>query len=52
MLAVNITQSISDDKFNGNFLTINAMFVKPEKYDYHVTTKDAEDWAPKIAKEI
>jgi len=28
------------------------MFVKPEKYDYHVTTKDAENWAPKIAKEI
>ena len=31
---------------------INVMFAKLEKYDYHVTTKDAEGWAPKIAKEI
>ena len=36
----------------GRFADTNAMFVKPEKYDYHVTTKDAEGWAPKIAKEI
>ena len=36
----------------GRFADTNAMFVKPEKYDYHVTTQDAEDWAPKIAKEI
>ena len=36
----------------GRFVDTNAMFVKPEKYDYHVTTKDAENWAPKIAKEI
>jgi len=34
------------------FADTNAMFVKPEKYNYHVTTQDAENWAPKIAKEI
>jgi adenylylsulfate kinase len=28
------------------------MFVKPDKYDYHVTTQDAKNWAPKIIKEI
>ena len=39
-------------EFEGRFADTNAMFVKPEKYDYHVTTQDAEDWAPKIAKEI
>ena len=36
----------------GRFADTNAMFVKPEKYDYHVTTLDAKNWAPKIAKEI
>ena len=36
----------------GRFADTNAIFVKPEKYDYHVTTKDAVNWAPKIAKEI
>ena len=36
----------------GRFADTNAMFVKPEKYDYHVTTKDAENWASKIEKEI
>ena len=36
----------------GRFADTNAMFVKPEKYDYHVITKDAENWDPKIAKEI
>jgi len=34
------------------FADTNAMFVKPEKYNYHVTTQDAENWAPKIVKEI
>ena len=28
------------------------MFVKPDKYDFHVTTQDAKNWAPKIIKEI
>ena len=36
----------------GRFADTNAMFIKPEKYDYHVTTQEAEGWAPKIAKEI
>jgi adenylylsulfate kinase len=30
----------------------NKMFVKPDKFDYHVTTQDAKNWAPKIIKEI
>ena len=28
------------------------MFVKPEKFDFHVTTQDAKLWAPKIAEEL
>ena len=30
----------------------NKMFVKPEKYDFHVTSQDAKNWAPKILKNI
>ena len=36
----------------GRFEDTNQMFVKPEKYDFHVTTQDAKLWAPKIIKEI
>ena len=36
----------------GRFDDTNKMFVKPEKYDFHVTTQDAKNWAPKIYKEI
>ena len=36
----------------GRFEDTNQMFVKPEKYDCHVTTQDAKVWAPQIAKEI
>ena len=36
----------------GRFDDTNQMFVKPEKYDCHITTQDAKVWAPKIAKEI
>tara|TARA_B100000941_G_scaffold94596_1_gene65752 strand:- start:281 stop:688 length:408 start_codon:yes stop_codon:yes gene_type:complete len=36
----------------GRFDDTNKMFVKPEKYNYHVTTQDAKKWAPKIFKEI
>ena len=32
----------------GRFDDTNKMFVKPDKYDYHVTTQDAKNWAPKI----
>jgi adenylylsulfate kinase len=28
------------------------MFVKPEKFDFHVTTQDANLWAPKIAEDL
>ena len=36
----------------GRFEDTNQMFVKPEKYDCHVTTQDAKLWASKIAMEI
>ena len=36
----------------GRFDDTNKMFVKPNKFDYHVTTQDAKNWAPKIIKEI
>ena len=36
----------------GRFEDTNQMFVKPEKYDFHVTSQDAKLWAPKIIKEI
>ena len=36
----------------GRFDDTNAMFVKPEKFDFHVTTQDAKVWAPQIAEKI
>ena len=36
----------------GRFDDTNKMFVKPNKFDYHVTTQDAKNWASKIIKEI
>ena len=30
----------------------NKMFINPTKYDFHVTTQDAKNWAPKIYKDI
>ena len=36
----------------GRFDDTNKMFVKPDKYDFHVTTQDAKNWASKIYKEI
>ena len=36
----------------GRFDDTNQMFVKPEIYDFHVTTQDAKFWADKIIKEI
>ena len=36
----------------GRFEDTNKMFVKPDKYDFHVTTQDAKNWAPKILSEI
>ena len=36
----------------GRFEDTNQMFVKPKKYNFHVTTQDAKLWAPKIAEEL
>lgn len=36
----------------GRFEDTNQMFVKPEKFDFHVTTQDASLWAPKIAEDL
>ena len=36
----------------GRFDDTNKMFVKPEKYDFHVTSQDAKNWAPKILKNL
>jgi adenylylsulfate kinase len=36
----------------GRFEDTNKMFVKPEKFDCHVTTQDAKYWTPIILKEI
>ena len=36
----------------GRFDDTNQMFVKPEKYDFHVTSQDAKLWASEIIKEI
>ena len=36
----------------GRFDDTNKMFVKPDKFDFHVTTQDAKKWAPIIFKEI
>ena len=36
----------------GRFDDTNQMFVKPEKFDFHVTSQDAKLWAPQIAEKI
>ena len=36
----------------GRFEDTNQMFVKPQKFNFHVTSQDAKHWAPKILKEI
>ena len=36
----------------GRFEDTNKMFIKPEKYDFKVTTKNAEVWATQIAEKI
>ena len=36
----------------GRFQDTNQMFVKPEKYNFHVTSQNAKLWVPKILKEI
>ena len=36
----------------GRFDDTNQMFVKPETYDFHVTSQDAQTWATKIFENI
>ena len=36
----------------GRFDDTNAMFIKPKKYNFLVTTQDAKLWAPKIAEDL
>ena len=36
----------------GRFDDTNAMFVKPKKFDCHVTTQNAKQWAKLIAEKI
>jgi len=36
----------------GRFEDTNLMFVNPKNFDFHVTTQDAKNWAPKIIEEI
>ena len=36
----------------GRFEDTNQVFVKPEKYDFHVTSQDAQTWAPKIYEDL
>ena len=36
----------------GRFEDTNQMFVKPEKFNFHVTTQDAKVWAAKIVEDL
>ena len=36
----------------GRFEDTNQMFVKPEKFNFHVTTQNAKMWASKIAEDL
>ena len=36
----------------GRFDDTNKMFIKPDKFDFHVTTQDAKNWALKIFEDI
>ena len=36
----------------GRFEDTNQMFVKPEKFNFHVTTQDAKLWASKIVEDL
>ena len=36
----------------GRFDDTNKMFIKPEKFDFHVTTQNATHWAPKIFEDL
>ncbi len=36
----------------GRFEDTNQMFIKPAKFNFHVTTQDAKMWASKIAEDL
>ena len=36
----------------GRYEDTNAMFIRPEKFDFHVTSQDAKNWAKKILEKI
>ena len=36
----------------GRFEDTNQMFIKPHKFNYHVTTQDAKLWASKIKEDL
>ena len=36
----------------GRFEDTNQMFIKPEKYDFHVTSQDAKYWTLKILEDL
>ena len=36
----------------GRFDDTNKMFVKPDKFDFHVTSQDAKNWAKRIFKDL
>ena len=36
----------------GRFEDTNQMFIKPEKFNFHVTTQDAKNWVPKILEDL
>ena len=36
----------------GRFDDTNKMFVKPQKFDYHIKIQNAKHWAPLIFKEL
>ena len=36
----------------GRFDDTNSMFVKPKKFDFHVTSQNAKVWAPQILEKI
>ena len=41
-----------DTIIEGRFDDTNKMFVKPDNYDFQVTSQDAKTWAPKIFNKI
>ena len=36
----------------GRFEDTNQMFIKPEKFNFHVTTQDAKYWASKVKEDL